>query len=58
MSATQALIVLEGIACVADPQFDIFRAAYPYASGRAFKILGWKDLSRLTSAMAQAVTNN
>ena len=47
--------MLEGIACVADPQFDIFLAAYPYASGRAFKTLGWRDLSRLTSAMAQAV---
>ena len=27
---TRAMIVLEGIAVTGDPEFDLFRAAYPY----------------------------
>ena len=27
---TRAMIVLEGIAVTGDPDFDLFRAAYPY----------------------------
>ena len=29
---TRAMIVLEGIAVTGDPDFDLFRAAYPYRS--------------------------
>ena len=27
---TRAMIVLEGIAVTGDPEFDLFKAAYPY----------------------------
>lgn len=32
---TRALIVLEGIAVIGDPSFDIFSASYPYAAKKA-----------------------
>ncbi|CAM9425452.1 unnamed protein product [Ectocarpus fasciculatus] len=34
---TRALIVLEGIAVIGDPSFDIFSASYPYAAKRAMR---------------------
>ncbi|KAL1523881.1 hypothetical protein AB1Y20_018800 [Prymnesium parvum] len=37
---TRALIVLEGIAVTGDPDFDIFRASYPYAARHAAKVFG------------------
>jgi len=47
---TRALAVLEGIALVGDPEFDIFWAAYPYAFGKAVNILGSRRASGLLSA--------
>lgn len=35
---TRALIVLEGIAVIGDPTFDIFSASYPYAAKKALRI--------------------
>lgn len=34
---TRALIVLEGIAVIGDPKFDIFAASYPYAAKKALR---------------------
>lgn len=34
----RALIVLEGIAVIGDPSFDIFSASYPYAAKKALRI--------------------
>jgi len=45
---TRALIVLEGIAVVGDPEFDIFQAAYPYALRRSAQVFDRKDLLELT----------
>merc|ERR1711865_738920 len=47
---TRALIVLEGIALKANPDFDLFGAAYPEAAKRAVSVLGWKDIAKLTQA--------
>lgn len=49
---TRALAVLEGIALVGDPEFDIFWAAYPYALGKATAILGRRRTAGLLSAAA------
>jgi predicted unusual protein kinase regulating ubiquinone biosynthesis (AarF/ABC1/UbiB family) len=49
---TRALIVLEGIAVVGDPAFDIFAAAYPYASTKVAR----HDLWRVGKAAMQAQT--
>lgn len=46
---TRALIVLEGIAVRANPEFDIFQASYPHASKRALSVLGWKDMATITA---------
>lgn len=37
---TRGLGLLEGIALVGDPDFDIFRASAPYATKRAVNLLG------------------
>jgi len=42
---TRALIVLEGIAVTGDPDFDLFRAAYPYAARHAAKVFGVGQLA-------------
>eukprot|EP01050_Picozoa_sp_SAG11_P048716 SAG11_NODE_26217_length_348_cov_0.827309_1_plen_93_part_01 len=34
---TKSLIVLEGIALVGDPEFDLFEAAYPYTRDKAVR---------------------
>lgn len=41
---TRAMIVLEGIAVTADPEFDLFASAYPFALKRAVKLFGLSDL--------------
>lgn len=46
---TRALIVLEGIAVTGDPKFDIFRAAYPYASQRAVQLFGADQMATILS---------
>eukprot|EP00947_MAST-08B_sp_MAST-8B-sp1_P006624 g6624.t1 len=51
---TRALIVLEGIAVTGDPNFDIFRAAYPYATQRATDVFGWSNLSKIIGAAGEA----
>ena len=47
---TRALIVLEGIAVTGDPNFDIFAAAYPFASSRAVELFGWSGVARIGAA--------
>jgi aarF domain-containing kinase len=47
---TRALIVLEGIAVTGDPNFDIFAAAYPFASSRAVELFGWNGVARIGAA--------
>lgn len=37
---TRAMIVLEGIAVTGDPDFDLFKAVYPYSLRRAVKLFG------------------
>lgn len=49
---TRALAVLEGIALVGDPEFDIFWAAYPYALSKARSLLGDRRVAGLLTAAA------
>jgi aarF domain-containing kinase len=51
---TRGLGLLEGIALSGDPNFDIFKASYPYASRRAMEIFGAHGLQRLRKRL----TNN
>ena len=44
---TRAMIVLEGIAVTGDPEFDLFRAAYPYSLRRAVKLFGVGGVANL-----------
>ena len=44
---TRGLGLLEGIAMIGDPDFDIFKASLPYASRRAAKIYGTRSFDRL-----------
>lgn len=41
---TRGLGLLEGIALAGDPNFDIFKASYPYARRRAMKLFGMNIL--------------
>ena len=50
---TRSLIVLEGIAVTGDPNFDIFRAAYPYAVKFAMKRFGGTDLALIALSLAR-----
>lgn len=46
---TRGLGLLEGIALKGDPNFDIFKASYPYAKRRAidmFSVSDYKNISR------------
>lgn len=53
---TRALAVLEGIALVGDPEFNIFWAAYPFALSKAAAVLGpRKAAGLLGAATAHAV---
>jgi len=49
---TRALAVLEGIALVGDPEFDMFWAAYPHALSRASATLGACRTAGLITAAA------
>lgn len=52
---TRALSMLEGLALVGNPDFDIFFAAYPYSLGKARELLGTRRTAGLvTAAAAQA----
>lgn len=50
---TRALIVLEGIAITGDPDFDIFRASYPYAAKHASQLFGVKELTAMLQTAAE-----
>jgi aarF domain-containing kinase len=50
---TRSLIVLEGIAVTGDPNFDIFRAAYPFAVKFAMKRFGGTDLALIALSLAR-----
>ena len=41
---TRAMIVLEGIAVTGDPEFDLFKAAYPYSLSRAIQLFGYSGV--------------
>ncbi|KAH8097780.1 ABC1 family-like protein [Aureococcus anophagefferens] len=51
---TRALIILEGIAISGDPDFDIFKAAYPHGVRRAEQIFGRQGLAEMSAAAAAA----
>merc|ERR1711990_664362 len=44
---TRAMIVLEGIAVTGDPEFDLFRSAYPYSLRRAVSVFGYRGVVEL-----------
>merc|ERR1711872_1051763 len=44
---TRAMIVLEGIAVTGDPDFDLFRSAYPYSLRRAVSVFGYRGVVEL-----------
>lgn len=51
---TRALIVLEGIALVGDPDFDIFAAAHPHAARRVGRLLGTRGAAAVAFAAHSA----
>lgn len=55
---TRALIILEGIAVIGDPSFDIFGAAYPYASQRSLKMFSKSDLWQIGKATVSAASSS
>ena len=44
---TRALIVLEGIALIGNPNFDLFEAAFPFARRRALRLFGTDNAKAL-----------
>jgi len=50
---TRAMIVLEGIAVTGDPDFDLFRAAYPYSFKRAVHLFGFSGIKQIATEAAQ-----
>jgi len=44
---TRAMIVLEGIAVTGDPEFDLFRSAYPYSLKRAISLFGYTGVVKI-----------
>lgn len=44
---TRAMIVLEGIAVTGDPDFDLFRSAYPYSLKRAVSLFGYTGVVKI-----------
>jgi len=44
---TRAMIVLEGIAVTGDPDFDLFRSAYPYSLKRAVSLFGYSGVVKI-----------
>jgi len=57
---TRALIVLEGIALTGDPNFDLFRSAYPYAVRHAAALFGKRQLAQMMgeATIVGAVTSS
>ena len=53
---TRALIVLEGIAVVGDPAFDIFRAAYPFALKKALTLFGPEVMYKVTGGSGRKLS--
>ena len=51
---TRALIVLEGIALTGDPEFDLFKAAYPHAAKHAAVLFGASNLALMLSHASHA----
>jgi len=49
---TRAMIVLEGIAVTGDPEFDLFKTAYPYSLSRAIKIFGYSGVVSIAKEVA------
>merc|ERR1719195_2610599 len=49
---TRAMIVLEGIAVTGDPDFDLFKAAYPYSLKRAVKLFGLGGVASLAKEVS------
>jgi len=49
---TRAMIVLEGIAVTGDPEFDLFRAAYPYSLRRAVNLFGYTGIKQIATEAA------
>jgi len=60
---TRGLGLLEGIALVGDPDFDIFMASAPYATKRAVSILGrhqvgyGRKISRVLTSQTPATSS-
>jgi len=50
---TRAMIVLEGIAITGDPNFDLFRSAYPYSLRRAVSVFGYRGVVELAREAAK-----
>ena len=53
---TRGLALLEGIALSGDPEFDLFRAAGPYARRRAVALLGRATFNRTMNASERRAT--
>lgn len=53
---TRAMIVLEGIALTGDPNFDLFRSAYPYGLKRAVKLFGYSGVASIVKQAAVRLT--
>ena len=49
---TRAMIVLEGIAVTGDPDFDLFKAAYPYSLKRAVGLFGYGGVANIAKEVA------
>jgi len=49
---TRAMIVLEGIALTGDPNFDLFRSAYPYGLKRAVTLFGYSGVASIVKQAA------
>ena len=50
---TRAMIVLEGIAVTGDPEFDLFKTAYPYSLSRAIQIFGYSGVVSIAKEVAE-----
>merc|ERR1711923_31170 len=44
---TRAMVVLEGIAVIGDPNFDLFKSAYPYSLRRAISLFGYSGVVKI-----------
>merc|ERR1712227_195048 len=49
---TRAMIVLEGIALTGVPDFDLFKAAYPYSLRRAVGLFGYGGVANIAKEVA------